>query len=94
MSSRLNKLLGNVVISQGGVVPHIDPAVRDILPMRKGPRTDMSTASAQQIEEEGRRRVNVTIHTRLSLFPVVLFVLCTCSCSQVNYFDNLIGRMF
>lgn len=26
--SRLNKLLGDVVISQGGVVPHIDPAVR------------------------------------------------------------------
>lgn len=24
---RLNKLLGNVVISQGGVVPHIDPAL-------------------------------------------------------------------
>jgi histone H2A len=23
----LNKLLGNVVISQGGVVPHIDPAL-------------------------------------------------------------------
>lgn len=25
--SRLNKLLGDVVISQGGVVPHIDPAL-------------------------------------------------------------------
>jgi histone H2A len=24
---RLNKLLGDVVISQGGVVPHIDPAL-------------------------------------------------------------------
>lgn len=28
--ARLNKLLGDVVISQGGVVPHIDPAVREI----------------------------------------------------------------
>lgn len=27
LSSRLNKLLGDVVISQGGVVPHIDPAL-------------------------------------------------------------------
>ena len=26
-TNRLNKLLGNVVISQGGVVPHIDPAL-------------------------------------------------------------------
>lgn len=28
---RLNKLLGDVVISQGGVVPHINPEVRAIL---------------------------------------------------------------
>jgi hypothetical protein len=28
---RLNKLLGNVVISQGGVVPHINPEVRTCL---------------------------------------------------------------
>ena len=27
VSFRLNKLLGDVVISQGGVVPHIDAAV-------------------------------------------------------------------
>lgn len=27
MACRLNKLLGDVVISQGGVVPHIDPAL-------------------------------------------------------------------
>ena len=31
--SRLNKLLGDVVISQGGVVPHIDPA---LLPSKSG----------------------------------------------------------
>jgi hypothetical protein len=49
----LNKLLGNVVISQGGVVPHIDPAVRDFPPMGKESAVDFSTASAQQIEEEG-----------------------------------------
>lgn len=67
----MNKLLGNVVISQGGVVPHIDPAVRDVLPMGKKPRTNCSTASAQQIEEEGRRRVNATVHTELPPFPVV-----------------------
>ena len=52
-SSRLNKLLGNVVISQGGVVPHIDPAVRDVSLVGKEPFTDSPTASAQQIKEEG-----------------------------------------
>ena len=31
MRFRLNKLLGDVVISQGGVVPHIDPAVCALL---------------------------------------------------------------
>ena len=30
---RLSKLLGDVVISQGGVVPHIDPA---LLPTKSG----------------------------------------------------------
>ena len=54
LESRLNKLLGNVVISQGGVVPHIDPAVRDFWRVKKNrDLTCLSTASTQQIEEEG-----------------------------------------
>ena len=75
MSSRLNKLLGNVVISQGGVVPHIDPAVRDILPMGKEPMADSSIAPPQQIEEEGRRRVNVATPILGCLFSMLFFCL-------------------
>lgn len=38
--SRLHKLLGNVVISQGGVVPHIQP---QLLPTKsKGKKEDLS----------------------------------------------------
>lgn len=33
MIYRLSKLLGDVIISQGGVVPHIDPA---LLPTKSG----------------------------------------------------------
>ena len=37
LCGRLNKLLGDVVISQGGVVPFINPEVRPFIPCRCSP---------------------------------------------------------
>ena len=49
---RLNKLLGDVVISQGGVVPHINPEVCDLQLKRRGPLLiHYPSAPAQQNPE-------------------------------------------
>lgn len=51
-SFRLNKLLGNVVISQGGVVPFINPEVSFASPVIiTSLSDDVSSALAQQVSE-------------------------------------------
>ena len=60
--SRLNKLLGNVVISQGGVVPHINPEVcfyflsqATLLLTRRFPASSQQVSKGQEGVAEGRR---------------------------------------
>ena len=75
---RLNKLLGNVVISQGGVVPHIDPAVRLPLHDINASHTEFDTfiASPQQDCSEGQEgRVAggvIVFYSGLSLYCICI----------------------
>lgn len=83
---RLNKLLGDVVISQGGVVPHIDAAVRfHLIPVRNmASNIHFFVAPAQQ-DAEGQEGVAggldfflsgcCTIYV-LSRIPIILLYYC------------------
>lgn len=68
---RLNKLLGDVVISQGGVVPHIDPAVSSHFHSWTNSSSDngVSASSQQDIEgKEGRVAGGLDVFSRFLLY--------------------------
>ena len=56
-SFRLNKLLGDVVISQGGVVPHIDPAVSFAFYLRLILTDDLLSSSQAKHRRARRARL-------------------------------------
>ena len=75
MYIRLNKLLGDVVISQGGVVPHIDPAVSNSPSKVVAHLTMHFIAPAQQNTEgqEGRVSGSLGYFTGFCCIIYVLF---------------------
>lgn len=75
--TRLNKLLGSVIISQGGVVPHIAPELCTSTCARSShclaltPPLPSSSSSASQ-DQEGRRGVILLSRILYSVVSVVL----------------------
>ena len=62
---------GNVVISQGGVVPHIDPAVRGIFLTQKEPTIDLFANSSCPASRRRRmRRIKCYYPLTCLLLPV------------------------
>jgi hypothetical protein len=70
---RLNKLLGDVVISQGGVVPHINPEVCFRIYAQLG-ITNLSFSFFLAKLRRARRRVRKYRHSILN-FCLLLYVL-------------------
>jgi C-terminus of histone H2A len=71
---RLNKLLGDVVISQGGVVPHINPEVCFRVYAQLGVINLWSFSSFQAKPRRARRRVRKYRYSILNFCPL-LYVL-------------------
>lgn len=74
MSLRLNKLLGDVVISQGGVVPFINP---ELLPSkaRYAPCCMSVYSDLTSFTAKARRRVQARRRKFLCILPLYTFLL-------------------
>lgn len=80
---RLNKLLGSVIISQGGVVPHIAPELRtsSLLSYFSVHHAHSLICSSSQ-DQEGRRGVElhrVSVSGYLILFSVAVYLSSPCT---------------
>ena len=79
---RLNKLLGDVVISQGGVVPFINPEVRNIL--RGSARHSLSSSSSFPPRHKRARRTARRFRVDPFCIHPLLYYLCTISLLPSN----------
>ena len=79
---RLNKLLGDVVISQGGVVPFINPEVRNIL--RGSARHSLSSSSSFPPRHKRARRTARRFRFDPFCIHPLLYYLCTISLLSSN----------
>ncbi len=76
---RLNKLLGDVVISQGGVVPHIDPAVCAIALYRDVHVLIVIPSSYQAKRKRERRARPLRFRLFIDLLDSLLYHYCIIS---------------
>ena len=65
----LNKLLGHVVISQGGVVPFINPEVRSLIGYANYPITNSTLLAPPQQVSEGQERFTGGVIDSTPLYP-------------------------
>ena len=78
---RLNKLLGDVVISQGGVVPHINPEVSISQLKNWALITCSFLAVAKQDSEREERESGSVDSDSLFFFPYCM--ICTIGCYNI-----------
>jgi hypothetical protein len=87
---RLNRLLGDVVISQGGVVPHINPEVS--ISQLKSNRASITclflAAAKQDSEREERESGSVNSGFFCSFFPYCM--ICIIGCYKIIFLDSVL----
>jgi len=87
---RLNKLLGDVVISQGGVVPHINPEVS--IPQLNSNCASITcsilAAAEQDFEREEGESGSVDSGSSYSFFPYCM--ICIIVCYNIIILDSVL----
>lgn len=88
---RLNKLLGDVVISQGGVVPHINPEVCFRIYTQLGIINLLSFSFFLAKPRRARRRVRKYRHSILNFCPLLYGLYYLVVITLFSGFQSVLG---